>query len=235
MTKISVKSAQFNLKRKSVNLRLEGQILNSVLFDKIADNLVEKGYMVLPYFLNSEVSQGLFLDACQMDASHFKRAGIGRDKHQQINDFVRTDQIHWIAGNSICQNVFLNSMEQLRVELNRRLFMGLFDYECHFSHYGQGDYYKRHLDAFKGRSNRVLSTVFYLNPGWTQDDGGELVMYQKKSKEALLKVTPLFGTFVIFLSERFPHEVLAAKRDRYSIAGWFRLNNSLGGQIDPAL
>jgi len=27
---------------------------------------------------------------------------------------------------------------------------------------------------------------------------------------------------VIFLSERFPHEVLPAKKKRHSIAGWFR-------------
>lgn len=190
--------------------------------------------MVLPYFLPSEISDGLFLEACQMDASDFKRAHIGREQQQQINDFVRTDQIHWVQGHTSSQQIFLLYIEQLRVELNRRLFMGLFDYECHFAHYGQGDYYKRHLDAFKGRSNRVLSTVLYLNPGWTQDDGGELVIYKKKQQEALLKVTPLFGTFVIFLSERFPHEVLPAKRDRYSVAGWFRVNNSLGGQIDPA-
>ena len=218
-----------------MNAYLESQICSAAVFDQIADNLVEKGYMVLPYFLPPETSEGLFLEACRMDASDFKRASIGRERQQQINDFVRTDQIHWIEGNSFSQKTFLQRMEQLRVELNRRLFMGLFDYECHFAHYGQGDYYKRHLDAFKGRSNRVLSTVFYLNPGWTVDDGGELVMYRKRQQDALLKVTPLYGTFVIFLSERFPHEVLQAKRDRYSIAGWFRVNNSLGGLIDPAL
>lgn len=190
--------------------------------------------MVLPYFLPTVVSEGLFIEACQMDASYFNRAKIGREKQQHINDFVRTDQIHWIQGKTDFQKSFMHFMELFRVELNRRLFMGLFDYESHFAHYAKGDYYKRHLDAFKGRSNRVLSTVLYLNPGWTQDDGGELVMYKKKQQDALLKVTPLFGTFVIFLSERFPHEVLPAKRDRYSVAGWFRVNNSLGGQIDPA-
>ena len=46
-------------------------------------------------------------------------------------------------------------------------------------------------------------------------------------------VTPSFGTIVVFLSEEFPHEVLPAKRDRYSIAGWFRLNSSIANNIDP--
>lgn len=36
----------------------------------------------------------------------------------------------------------------------------------------------------------------------------------------------MLGTLVVFLSEEFEHEVLPAKRDRYSIAGWFRVNPS---------
>jgi len=46
-------------------------------------------------------------------------------------------------------------------------------------------------------------------------------------------VLPQLGTLVVFLSEEFPHEVLAAQRDRYSIAGWFRVNSSTAQQIDP--
>jgi SM-20-related protein len=41
------------------------------------------------------------------------------------------------------------------------------------------------------------------------------------------------GTLVVFLSDRFPHEVRQASRLRYSIAGWFRVNASLGSHIDP--
>jgi SM-20-related protein len=47
------------------------------------------------------------------------------------------------------------------------------------------------------------------------------------------KVVPQMGTLVVFLSERFPHEVLPAHADRYSIAGWFRVNTSINNQIDP--
>ncbi|MEJ2425981.1 MAG: 2OG-Fe(II) oxygenase, partial [Candidatus Thiodiazotropha sp.] len=42
-----------------------------------------------------------------------------------------------------------------------------------------------------------------------------------------------YGQTVIFLSERFPHEVIPAQRDRYTIAGWYRVNNNLQGRIDP--
>jgi SM-20-related protein len=49
----------------------------------------------------------------------------------------------------------------------------------------------------------------------------------------LLSVQPLHGTVVVFLSEEFPHEVLPASRDRYSIAGWFRVNGSTAERVDP--
>jgi SM-20-related protein len=34
-------------------------------------------------------------------------------------------------------------------------------------------------------------------------------------------VAPVGGTLVAFLSERFHHEVLPARRERYSLTGWF--------------
>lgn len=118
----------------------------------------------------------------------------------------------------------------MRVVLNRSFFLGLFDYECHYAKYQQGDFYKKHYDAFKGRSNRVFTTVLYLN---TPDSGGELIIYKPKSKQVEVCIKPLAGTLVIFESERFMHEVLPAGDERYSIAGWFRMNASISGVIDP--
>jgi len=46
-------------------------------------------------------------------------------------------------------------------------------------------------------------------------------------------VTPMFATLVLFLSEEFSHEVLPTARNRYAVAGWFRLNSSINQHIDP--
>lgn len=123
----------------------------------------------------------------------------------------------------------------MQVYLNRRLFLGLFSFESHFAHYSPGDFYKKHYDAFRGGANRILSIVVYLNHGWQPDDGGELVLYLDDKDREGIKVTPSFGSVAIFLSEEFPHEVLPATRDRYSIAGWFRVNTSTADRIDPPL
>ena len=110
------------------------------------------------------------------------------------------------------------------------MFIGLFDYEIHFAHYPVGAFYKKHLDAFRcnrqqGQSNRVLSTVLYLNHAWQLGDGGELLLYAEDDDNKVLEtILPECGRLVIFLSEKLPHEVLPAKRERKSIAGWFRVN-----------
>lgn len=207
--------------------------LDEQVIAHICEQLTITGYCVVQDFLPQLVINALYLEACSDQRLNFKQAAIGREQLQQVNTNVRSDSIAWITGQSESQGLFLKLMENLRIEINRRLFLGLFDYESHYAHYGPGDFYKRHVDAFKGSSNRLLSSVIYLNADWTEADQGELLMFHDEEVSPFLIVEPVFNQCVIFLSEQFPHEVRAAKRDRYSIAGWFRTNNSIGGQIDP--
>jgi SM-20-related protein len=216
---------------------VEAEVLLSELdtervFDQIADALTEKGYVVIPAALPIAMSDALFARIASFEDEVFKPAGVGRAGEFQLNPFVRNDEIRWLAASDEVEASYLAWMEKLRTGLNRRLFMGLFDYECHFARYVPGAFYKKHVDAFKGRTNRVLSTVFYLNPNWALADGGHLVMYEENI-EPIAKISPLMGTLVVFLSDRFPHEVTTASRLRYSIAGWFRVNATLGAHIDP--
>ncbi|MCF2949349.1 2OG-Fe(II) oxygenase [Paraglaciecola aquimarina] len=211
------------------------QSLESKL-DVIANNLADAGYVILQDFLSEELAKLLQHQAQTLSETDFKPASIGRNQDQQLNSKVRSDRSLWLNKESETQRQYLDFMEQVRVGLNRRLFMGLFDFECHFSHYQPGDFYLKHLDAFKGRSNRALSTVYYLNPSWQESFGGELVLYSSEQDSSILtRIKPVFNQCVIFLSDSFPHEVLVSHKDRFSIAGWFRLNNSNHNHVDPAL
>lgn len=207
------------------------------IFARIATAIEQRGYAIEAQALPPALTESLFLDVVRSDDDDFRRAGIGRQDDHHLNRFVRTDQIRWIEPNQGANGAFLAWMENLRLALNRRLFLGLFDYEAHFARYEPGAYYKRHLDAFAGRSNRVLSTVLYLNPDWQLDQGGELLIYPADDPlpvtEPIERLLPRLGTLVVFLSEVFPHEVLPASRTRHSIAGWFRINNNLAGNLDP--
>jgi SM-20-related protein len=205
--------------------------------DDIADALAQQGFIQLQNFLPALLTQQLSQEAQRLASTDFMPAAIGRNNNQQLNTQVRTDSTLWFKGDSHSQLAYVDYMEQLRVGLNRRLFLGLFDFECHFSHYATGDFYRRHLDAFKGdisrtSSNRVLSTVFYLNPNWCENDGGELLLYADEQVSPLLIVPPVFNSCVIFLSDTFPHEVLTSMRDRYSIAGWYRVNGHSAQPLD---
>ena len=210
-----------------------GSTYDETLFAQIADDLEDKGYSIQPVALPEDIASALYDHLQSMNEEKYVEAGIGRGEDFLKNEFVRTDEICWITGASEAGQKWLDWTAKLQRFLNQRLFLGLFSFESHFAHYAPGAYYKRHSDAFKGEANRVLSVVTYLNPAWGHDDGGELVLYQDEHDHEGIKVVPLYGTVVIFLSEEFPHEVLPAQRDRYSVAGWFRVNTSINNKIDP--
>lgn len=203
------------------------------LLDVLADALVLQGYLILADVLPPGLTQALLQRVQQLAQYQFQHAGVGREQDLQMNPRIRRDRIHWLDAADPAEATYLEWVRELRQGLNRRLFMGLFDYEAHFAHYQPGAFYRRHLDAFRGRTNRVLTTLLYLNPDWQPGDGGELLLYPEQGEGVLERVSPRAGTLVIFLSARFPHEVLPAQADRYSIAGWFRVNNSINNQIDP--
>lgn len=198
----------------------------SPLFDRIASDIYRQGYSVQHQALTPELSLVLLTHLKQLaEQQALQLAGTGREQEHQINQTIRRDRIHWLNLEQPVEAQWLTLMDELKLTLNRRLFLGLFNYECHFAHYPAGAFYRKHWDAFKGQANRVLTTVLYLNPDWQESDGGELLIYcSENQQEVLLKVAPTQGTLVTFLSEEFAHEVLPANAHRYSIAGWFRLN-----------
>lgn len=210
-----------------------GSTGNESLFDAISDDIERQGYSIRPAALPEDIAASLYDCSRRAAAGNYIEAGVGRGADFVRTEFIRTDGICWIHDGWHGAGPWLDWTAALQRFLNKHLFLGLFSFESHFAHYPPGAYYKRHYDAFRGEANRVLSVVTYLNPGWGRDDGGELVLYTDDRDREGIRVVPLYGTIVVFLSEEFPHEVLPACRDRYSVAGWYRLNGSIGNRIDP--
>lgn len=192
----------------------------------IAVQLEQTGYIVLAHPLTEDLSAKLFTRCHDDEQADFQVAHVGRGADKQQISSLRGDSICWLNDVNSTDHAYLDWMEELRVGLNAALYLGLFDYECHYAIYGAGAGYARHLDALVGKRNRILSTVLYLNEDWQSGDGGELVVYQPEGAAALVTVQPRFGTMIIFLSETFPHEVLISHHTRRSIAGWFRVSGS---------
>ncbi len=209
--------------------------IDDTLFERIAKDLQMQGYSICPLALPVQLANSLHNHQQTMDDEKYTKAGIGRGEDYLTNEFIRTDEICWITGESPAGREWLGWTDKLKCFLNRRLFLGLFSFESHFAHYAPGDFYKKHYDAFRGQANRVLTIVVYLNPGWLSTDGGEMIMYRDDDDREGIRILPMMGSIVVFLSEEFPHEVVPASRDRYSIAGWFRVNTSVSDKVDPPL
>lgn len=203
-------------------------------FSNLLADLQTKGWSVQDDFFSADFIDALMDEVENIQNAYMLQAGVGRKQDHQIILDARRDYIQWIDPNKPIKKDFLKTMEELRVALNRRLFLGLFDYEAHFARYEAGAFYEKHIDAFKGESNRILSTVLYLNDNWQDGDGGELVVYDEIDPNIELgRFYPKKGRLAVFLSECFYHEVVVAKRTRHSIAGWFRVNNTTGMTLDP--
>lgn len=162
--------------------------------------------------------------ACEQ--GQFKRAGVGRGLNLEVREEVRSDRVLWIHTGETTpeQGVYLARLELLRLALNQRFFLGLFEFEGHFAIYPEGGFYKPHMDRHVGTRDRVVTIILYLNPNWQPGDGGELKLWTTAGDKTgpFILIEPRMGTLVCFLSGDFWHEVLPSLRTRMSITGWFR-------------
>lgn len=194
--------------------------------ENIAYHLEHSGYIVLDNALPDQLLTQLFKRCQDTDQARFQAAHIGRGINKKQINSIRGDMINWLEETDNTDQLYLAWMKELRAGLNAALYLGLFDFECHYAIYGAGAGYAKHSDVLKGKNNRVLSTVLYLNKDWQDEDGGELVLFESAGTDIIATIKPTFGTMILFLSDSFPHKVRTSHKTRRSIAGWFRVSGS---------
>jgi SM-20-related protein len=151
----------------------------------------------------------------------FAAARIGHRGSLQRRADIRGDFTCWMREPLYpAERCLLDQLEQLRAELNREAYLGLFDLELHYARYPPGAGYARHVDQPQGALQRTVSLVLYLNVGWEHLDGGALRIHE--AADLPVDIEPLGGRLVSFLTAEREHEVLPARRERLSISGWFR-------------
>ncbi len=194
--------------------------------EQIAATLADQGWCVSDRVLAPlHISQLRHEARQRWQAGRFRRAGVGCGEDLQVRDEVRTDRIAWLDPNdlSAAQRLYWHQLEQLRLAVNRSLFLGLYALEAHLAVYPPGTYYRKHLDQFRGIGERTLSCILYLNDAWQAQDGGALRLYtDPNDPEQSEPILPEGGRLVTFFSARFLHEVEPATRERFSLTGWFK-------------
>jgi SM-20-related protein len=151
----------------------------------------------------------------------FAPARIGQQAALQRREDIRGDFTCWLREPLYpAERILLAQLDTLRLELNRETFLGLFDLELHYAWYPPAAGYARHVDRPQGTVQRKVSLVLYLNPDWNDEDGGALRIYEAGRQRC--DIEPVGGRLVCFLTADLEHEVLPARRDRWSISGWYR-------------
>ena len=184
------------------------------------DDFEKKGWAEINDFIELEIALGIRSEITYLqNMQALKQASIGKQDQKTIDTTQRGDFISWIDSQEAPLNTlsYLKKANEIREDLNRNFFVGIRDYECHYALYPPGTFYKKHVDRHKNGSPRRVSTVLYLNPDWTDDHGGQLVIYNSDDTTDIIQ--PEIGKLVLFLSE-LEHEVLPTKHERMSITGW---------------
>jgi SM-20-related protein len=151
----------------------------------------------------------------------FDAARIGNNRSLLRREEIRGDSTCWITAPLLpAEQVLLEELEHLRLALNREALLGLFELELHYAFYPPGAAYARHIDQPRGRAQRQVSLVLYLNEGWTPAAAGELRIFD--TADGYQDIQPIAGRLVSFLTPGREHAVLPTQSDRLSVSGWFR-------------
>ncbi|OQR91032.1 hypothetical protein ACHHYP_05018 [Achlya hypogyna] len=167
------------------------------------------------------------------DGLAFERGALaggktGRNLRYEMSS-VRGDDVLWLDGTeSSCPPVIVATMRQIdRLVLER---LGAVQAELQRTsltrqramvtcYPGQGASYIKHCDNPNG-NGRKITAILYLNPHWTDTDGGELMIHRRES--ALVTIEPVLDRLVLFFSDaRVPHQVAPTAVKRFALTVWY--------------
>nr|WP_064610025.1 2OG-Fe(II) oxygenase [Moraxella catarrhalis] len=190
----------------------------SGLIDDRLDTFLEMGVLVLDDVFDH---QDVLLLQKESGFIEYKAATLTQGERRQS---IRGDDIRWIDEDCPIGMDYLDSIMSLAEYFNQALYAGIRRSEAHYACYPAGFGYQWHVDNPKGRDDRVISAVFYLNDDWQTTDGGEILVIDKTGKQQ--KLQPKANRLVIFDSN-LKHQVNITHRYRFSIATWMRKDDRI--------
>ncbi|WP_374030038.1 2OG-Fe(II) oxygenase [Bdellovibrio bacteriovorus] len=205
---------------------MEQKQINLSELERMFDELAQQNWTSSTQFLSQEFCRSLAQE-CQnlYDNGSFRQASIGRGATKVTHTEIRGDSILWIDEKNATplQAEMLSILQTLLQRLNQSFYLGLKRFETHFAWYPPGASYDKHIDNHRGSGARKITFILYLNEAWQKEHGGELSLYHPENESKLLaRIEPQLGTFVLFRSDLFPHQVEKSFANRLSITGWFR-------------
>ncbi len=200
-------------------MSLNKSILNKQSLFAALDELATQGWSEAHEIFPLDYCAGLAQECQKLHAAgKMDKSAIGRGISKSIESKIRGDDIFWLDNHP-----FFENLDFMLQALNESFFLGLKQFEAHFAFYPPGAGYEKHLDNSRGQNNRKITFLLYLNEIWQETDGGKLVLYNPQEPTKMIcKIAPKLGTFILFRSDLFPHEVEKSSANRCSLTGWFR-------------
>jgi SM-20-related protein len=180
------------------------------------------GFLMRDGFLGEERALAVAQAAAVLPG--FRPAGISRAAARDPN--VRGDELVWldVASAPAPLGVLVSALEAAGREIDEAAYLGLGRFDVQVARYAAGAVYQRHRDAFAGPASRVLTLIYYANPGWRPEHGGLLRLHGGADP---VDVEPRLDRLVAFLAARVEHEVLPARAPRLAVTAWFYGRNPL--------
>ena len=195
---------------------------NEQKFETLIDGIVNQQYGICDHFISADLAAALRQQLLLKFASNkFTQASIGKGPQQKQHLEIRSDSILWIENVSKdpLERKYLDFVGEFMQYMNRTCFTALNDFELHYACYQEGSFYRKHVDSFVNDKSRQYSLIVYLNPDWTEADGGQLKLY---IEDETVEILPESGRAVCFPSHLIPHEVANSHKRRLSLTGWLK-------------
>ena len=192
------------------------------IFDDLINSFINNKVGTADKFINDRLALALTQNLQSIFAENkFTAAGTGHNKGHNLNTLFRGDHIYWLdaSHNNAAEDEFFILMDAFVKYLNESCYTGITSYEFHYTLYGAGTFYKKHLDRFQDNGSRKFSMIMYLNLDWKIEDGGQLCI---QHPDGILNIDPTNGKVVFFNSKEMEHEVLLTNKPRMSITGWLK-------------
>ncbi|ANB91906.1 2OG-Fe(II) oxygenase [Moraxella ovis] len=188
------------------------------LIDAKLDDFIATGTMVLDDVFAMDDLTALQNESGFID---YKEAKLTHGERQAA---IRGDSIRWIDEACPVGLAYLHAIDELGRYFNATLYAGIRSSEAHYACYPAGFGYRWHSDNPKGRDERIISAVFYLNDAWQDTDGGQITVID--SMGDTIQLAPQPNRLVIFDSN-LQHQVEITHRQRFSIATWLRRDDGI--------
>ena len=191
-------------------------------FEELIEGFITNKIGISEAFLSLPLAAALLQNIHRLDRdSRMEQAGIGNNTAKDKTQKIRGDKTSWIDSKTknIAEMEFLDMIRQFTGHLNKTCYTGINACEFHYALYEKGSYYLRHKDQFKNDHNRKYSMIAYLNEGWVESDGGQLIIHDNDTTQ---EISPTNQKAVFFQSNVLEHEVAISHKARMSITGWLK-------------